>query len=207
MKMNLRKQRLRTQILALGLIAAVAAPLAVVASDAHDHQPGAGYREHGPHVHGVGDLNVALEGSGLLIELHGPAANIVGFEHPPTNAAETQAVDDARARLADPARTFQPNAEAGCELSAVEVFMELAGDQPGPGHDHGHDHDHGHEGETHSDAGVAYSFECASPGALKTLRARLFEQFPGTERLRVQLITPNGQRADELTADAPTLAL
>ena len=187
------------------LMATVTLPLPLAADDDHAHQPSAGYREHGAHVHGVGDLNIVLEGSTLLIELHGPAANILGFEHPPTDAAETQAVNDARAKLADPLQTFLPNAEADCELAAVEVFMELAGDEPG--HSHAHDHDHGHAGETHSDAGAAYSFECASPRALKAVHARLFEQFPGTERLRVQLITPAGQRGAELTADAPTLSL
>jgi hypothetical protein len=190
-----------TQTLMLALIAAVAIPPPLLAGEDHDHRPDSTHREHGAHVHGVGELNVALDGRILLIELHGPAANILGFEHSPTNAAETQAVKDARAKLADPSQTFLPNAEAACELTEAEIFMELAGDEPGPNHDHDHD------GETHSDAGVAYRFECASPGALKSIQARLFEEFPGSERLRVQLITPDAQHAAELTADAPTLSL
>ena len=108
---------------ALGLTIA----LPVLAGDDHAK----GYREHGAHVHGAGDLNVAVDGSALLVELHGPAANLVGFEHPPRNAAEEQVVADVRDKLADPALTFLPNAEAECTLTESEVFMELAGDDAG----------------------------------------------------------------------------
>jgi len=182
---------------ALGLTMA----LPVLADDDHAK----GYREHGAHVHGAGDLNVAVDGSALLVELHGPAANLVGFEHPPRNAPEEQVVADARVKLADPALTFLPNAEAGCTLTDYEVFMELAGDDGGHAHDHDHDHDQ--TGEVHSDAGVAYSFDCAAPEQLKSLALVLFETFPGTQRLRVQLITPDAQRGVELTAGDAALAL
>lgn len=181
--------------LALGLT--MARP--VLAGDEHAK----GYREHGAHVHGAGDLNVAVDGNALLVELHGPAANLVGFEHPPRNATEEQVVAEVRAKLVDPALTFLPNAEAECTLTDSEVFMELAGDDSG----HDHDHDHDQTGEVHSDAGVAYSFDCAAPDQLSSLALALFETFPGTQRLRVQLITADAQRAVELTAGDAALAL
>ena len=186
-----------TAVSALGLV--LACP--VLAGEESGH----GHREHGAHVHGAGDLNIAVDGNALLIELHGPAANIVGFEHPPRNATEEQAIADARVKLADPALTFLPNPEAGCRLTEVEVFMELAGDNAG--HDHDHAHDHGGGGEVHSDAGVGYSFDCAAPDKLKSLELALFETFPGNGRLRVQLITPDTQRSVELTADDDVLEL
>lgn len=187
-------------IVALALASVIADPALAGEGDSH------GYRAHGAHVHGVGDLNVAVDGNALLIELHGPAANAVGFEHPPRNAAEEQTVAEVRAKLADPAATFRPNAEAGCLLTEVEVFLELAGDDAGHAHDHRHDHDHG-QSEIHSDAGVAYRFDCNAIDRLQSLDIALFETFPGTERLRVQLITADTQRAAELTADDDTLAL
>jgi len=182
---------------AIGLTTA----LPVLADDDH----ASGYREHGAHVHGAGDLNVAVDGRALLIELHGPAANLVGFEHPPRNAAEEQVVADVRRKLSDPALTFLPNPEAECTLAEYEVFLELAGDDGGHAHDHDHDHDR--PGEVHSDAGVAFSFDCAAPEQLASVALVLFDTFPGNERLRVQLITPDTQRSLELTADDAALAL
>ena len=192
------RMRCRSLLFTATLGFAVAFP--ALAGDDHH----AGYREHGAHVHGTGDLNVAVDGGTLLIELHGPAANIVGFEHPPRDAGELQAVADARAKLADPSQTFLPNPEADCVLATHEVFMELAGDAA---HDSDHDHDHDQDGEVHSDAGVAYSFDCAAPDRLESLQVVLFRSFPATEKLRVQLITPDSQRAAELTPDDASLPL
>ena len=53
-------------------------PLAAMAHD-HDHD----HAEHaslGAHEHGVAQLNVALDGNTLEIELESPAMNLVGFE-------------------------------------------------------------------------------------------------------------------------------
>jgi Protein of unknown function (DUF2796) len=52
-------------------------PAGIALADEAEH------REHGPHVHGVAQLNVALDGNVLWIELNSPAMNIVGFEHAP----------------------------------------------------------------------------------------------------------------------------
>lgn len=50
---------------------------------------------HDAHVHGVGKLNVALDGDDLIIELTSPAANIVGFEHTPENEQQSHEVHEA----------------------------------------------------------------------------------------------------------------
>ena len=56
-------------------------------------------RQHGPHVHGHGTVNLVIEGNKLAIELEAPGADIVGFEHPARTAEQTAAVDAAQARL------------------------------------------------------------------------------------------------------------
>jgi hypothetical protein len=189
------------------------------AGEGHDH----GHREHGAHVHGVASLNVAVDGDKLLIELDSPAANLVGFEHAPRDDAQREAVDKAKAQLADGAALFVPDAQAGCALESYGVDMALAkhGDH-GHAHDDEHNHDadhahahgedeaheaHAHDADVHSDVHAEYTFTCAEPQALKTLDVRLFDAFPGTERLRVQSITPSGQSAGELTPASHALAL
>jgi hypothetical protein len=161
--------------------------------DEHDH----GHRQHDAHVHGVAALNVAVDADTLLVELDTPAANIVGFEHPPRDAAERAAVAAAREQLADGAALFVPNAEAECVQMSHAVSLDLG--SPG-------DHAHADE-EIHADAHGEWAFTCARPAALSELDVQLFERFPGKDKLRVQLITPSGQRGTELTPDNHRLEL
>jgi hypothetical protein len=190
-------RNLRTT-LSLLLLASLTGPAA--GGDKHDHD----HRQQDAHVHGIAELNVAVDADALLVELNSPAMNLVGFEHPPHTEAERAAIEAARARLQDGAALFVPNAEAQCVQISTLVTLELGE------HDdteHGHDHDHEQAHEHHADGHGEWSFTCAKPVLLERLDVRLFEAFPGTERLRVQLITSAGQRGEELTAERHLLDL
>ncbi len=181
-----------------------------------------GMRDHDSHVHGAALLNLALEGGVLEAELISPAANIVGFEHAPRDAAERERVAAAAKQLRDGARLLGIPAEAKCRVAELEVESALLDEE----HDHhaegeekhdDHRHegeekhdDHHHEGEKehaeeehggHSEFHVHYHLECAEPAALERLSLGLFNFFPGVESLRVQAVGPNGQRADELSGE------
>jgi len=161
------------------------------------------HREHGAHVHGIGQMNVVLDGNSLAIELDTPAANLLGFEHAPRDAAEEAVLGQAVERLHQAEAVFTLPQAAGCEVETAEVASALLG------HDeHGHLDTNAHEGETgheHADMELSYQFRCARPEALEGVTVSLFALFPATEALEVQLITPHGQSAAELTADAPRL--
>jgi hypothetical protein len=184
------------QLMLLAALVAIAAP--VVAHEEHDHDHEHEHREHGAHVHGVAELNVAVDGDSLLLELNTPAMNIVGFEHPPRTDEQRAAIDAARAQLADGAALFVPNAAAECAQSSQLVTLDLGDPE---------DHDHAKDAEVHSDAHGEWTFTCAKPTALEQLDVQLFEVFPGKEKLRVQLITPSGQRGDALTPEDHVLDL
>lgn len=184
------------------------------------------HREHGAHVHGMAALNVAVEREAVHLELHSPAANIVGFEHAPASTAEHEAVKRAVERLEAGEALFKFTSRAGCRLEDARVDTPLKtagdhhdGDQDHPGdatHDHRH-HDHdGHHteedrhheasgGDAHTDIMAVYHFRCESPARLAGLEVTLFDAFPATQRIRVQYITPEGQGAAELTTATPSL--
>jgi hypothetical protein len=201
------------------LTASLLAPLVLVtpgasADEKHEHEHE--HRQHGAHVHGIGALNLALEGQEMHIELNSPAANIVGFEHAPSSEADQAALDKAVAMLKDGDRLFRFNAEAGCRMEKTDVSSSLLddghheheehADEHKVAHEHEkyaeHDHDeheHEHEDETHSDIEAAYHFECDQPGKLTQLSVELFEIFPGTEKLNVQYVIESKQGAGKLT--------
>ena len=177
-------------------------PLAVSAETTHDHDHEE-HRRHGAYVHGVATLNLAQEGREIRLELHGPAANFIGFEHAPASKADHAALDRAVAVLKDGEKLFRFDAAAGCRMEHVEIDSELLEDEE---HGHGHEDEHAHEkheehqGEAHSDMEAEYHFECADPGRLTRLTVELFEAFGGMEQLQAQYVLGAKQGAAELTA-------
>ena len=183
-------------------------PLAVAhAADEHDHEHGS----LGAHEHGVGRLNAALDGQTLELELESPAMNLVGFEHAATSDADKAKVAAARAQLEKPLALFNLPKAAGCVVASLELESPLFGDKPAADDHDDDDHDEdakdGHEHHhDHSEIHAHYQFTCAAPGALKTLDlANLFNTFPATQKIQVQLISPSGQQGVEVTAKAAAL--
>ncbi|MGF6224379.1 DUF2796 domain-containing protein [Pseudomonas frederiksbergensis] len=182
-------------------------PLAVAhAAVEHDHD----HDEHGSlsaHEHGVGRLNAALDGQTLELELESPAMNLVGFEHAATTDADKAKVAAVRAQLEKPLVLFNLPKAAGCVVATQELESPLFGDKPdADDHDEedakdGHEHHH-----DHSEIHAHYQFSCSAPGALKTLDlANIFNTFPATQKIQVQLISPSGQQGVEVTAKAAAL--
>ena len=123
------------------------------------------------HQHSVATGQLAVEAGRLDLSLQFPGANLVGFEHPPRDAAQAEALEAATTRLAAGDWLVLP-ADAGCRTTvsvdrpgfAVEASME---DEAGPtsafdapsdphrhdDHDHvNHDHgDHDHGDHDHAD--------------------------------------------------------
>ncbi|WP_236172404.1 DUF2796 domain-containing protein [Pseudomonas pseudonitroreducens] len=185
------------------LLAVALLPLAAHAHAHDEHEHGS----LGKHEHGVAQLNVALDGKTLELQLDSPAMNLVGFEHAATSAADKATVATVQAQLKQPLQLLSLPASAKCSVQSVELSSPLFGDAPKPEE---HDHDDGdhdeHEGHHHADIDAHYQLTCAQPQDLATLDfAPLFKRFPATQKIQVQLIGPSGQQGAELTAANPTL--
>lgn len=201
--------------------------LAVNAHDhGHDHHPHGHAHDHaehqhgdtlGAHQHGVASLNLVVADGHVAIELHSPADNLLGFEHLPGNAEELASVRQLKTQLQNVANVIQLPAAAGCNLvdselsSPLFAALEQADSHAQHKHDHDHDHDHKHDHQAadsaaaHNDIELHYHFDCANAGSLDQLRVTLFEQFPRTERLLLQAVTPKGQQGGELTPANPVV--
>ncbi len=169
----------------------------VQAADHHGHDHDHSHESLGAHEHGAAELDAALDGATLEIELRSPAMNLVGFEHAPRSGADKRRIENAREQLAQPDRLFGLTPAAGCTLAETELKSPLFQ----AGHEHGHDEHHGNQ---HSEIHVHYHFDCATPQALTGLDLQgLFKTFPGTEKIQAQLIGPSGQRGAQLSAKQP----
>ena len=87
-------------------------PAAVDAEDA--------YRALGPHVHGHGTLNVAVEDKHVLMEFEAPGMDIVGFEQQANSEEQKSRLELAKAQLSKPLELFKVPAAAGCSVAGRE---------------------------------------------------------------------------------------
>src|SRR5262245_46549965 len=122
-------------IAAPALFAAAVALLPATARAEDEH------RELGPHVHGHGTLNIAIEDKRVSMELEVPGIDVVGFEHAPSTDAQKAAVDKATAELKQPLSVFKLPAAAGCIVASADVAVEKEEHHHDDGDKDDHDHD------------------------------------------------------------------
>jgi hypothetical protein len=171
------------------------------------------HRELGPHVHGHGNLNIAVEDKRVSMELEVPGMDIVGFEHDATTDDQKAVVEMAKAQLAQPLAVFKLPAAAGCTVADAKVAVEAEHHHDGDAdddHDHdqaaGEDHDHD-EHEGHKEFHVTYTLDCAKPASITAIDFDYFKLFAGAHDLTVNIVTAKAQNTYNVTRDAPSLDL
>jgi Protein of unknown function (DUF2796) len=181
-------ERLMRLIFALICTGSVAAT-ALAQTHSHTHKP----RKAEAHQHGMGRLDIAIEGTTVSLALEVPADDILGFEHIAKTAAEKAKVEVARAKLADPLALFQVSKAAGCIVQKAEVkFATEAKDKTDT-----------HDG--HAEVTAEYSLACTNAAEVKAIEFLYFKAFKGAEALKVNLIGPATQMAFEVTRKKPRL--
>ncbi|MCO5977932.1 DUF2796 domain-containing protein [Ideonella oryzae] len=184
------------------LRAAVLRPLSIVCLGlvglgAQAHEPGA-------HVHGAAVLRVVVDGNTLNAELESPLDNILGYEHAPGTPQEQQAVKLAVAALRKPGGILQPTPAAQCTLQKVSLasaaltpaMLGGAGPATPPSPN---------EPAGHADLDGDFSWQCAKPEFLHSLRVDLFLAFPRLHKMQVEVAGPKGQSAATLTESHRTV--
>lgn len=151
-------------------------PLGFTAEEAH---------QEGTHEHGHLTLNVAFQNDLLVVELDAPAANVLGFERAPRDAAERQfaAAQDAWLRSGRDAIGV-PRA-AGCRIEKTEIQAP----------------DWSQSGGDHRDYLATWRFRCAAPAALAWFEPWLLAKLLAVEEVDVNIVSGTMQKRVE--ADGP----
>ena len=203
------------------LIATLALATLPMRVNAQEHAAGA-------HEHGVGSLDLALDGGRLEIAFTAPGSDIVGFEGQPADSGDADKVQAAVATLANAAALFAFEPAGACTPSAKPDVGPPAAALQAPGgvtaiadaahahehddkenkHKHEHEHEHEHEHDKgsagHGDWSASYTFDCTAPTAVIV---NLFDAFGSLQEVRAQVIAPGAQTGAELTPAARRIAL
>ena len=151
-------------------------------------------RDLGAHEHGVGTLDVAVEGTDIAMELRAPGADIVGFEHPATTDDDRARIDAAIDTLETPQDVFRWTDAAQCDLVRAEATLLGAEEEH---------YAHG----THTEFHAEYRFSCVDPSQVRQINFGYFALFPNARLLEIQLISDQGSRGFKVSRDAPVLDL
>ncbi len=178
----------------------------------------------------MGELNIAIDGQTVAMELHAPGADIVGFEYVAESAEDRAAIDAAVATLAKPLELFVLPAAAECTV--VQASAELESEDEHEEHDdHGHDDDHEHdehdehdeheddhgdehhddddhaEEASHTEFHAEYTLNCGNTDRISEITFVYFDAFENARELEVQIVSASGARAFEVERDDPKLDL
>jgi len=171
------------------------------------------HRELGPHVHGHGTLDIAVEKQRVQMELVVPGMDIVGFEHAASTDEQKTAVEKATAELSQPLDVFKLPQSAGCSVADAKVAIEPESHHDGDDdHDEDHDEhagaDHAHDEHAgHNQFHMNYALDCAKPAELTSIKFDYFSKFAGAQSLTVNVVTPKAQNSYEVARDKPELDL
>ncbi|MBL4827321.1 MAG: DUF2796 domain-containing protein [Spongiibacteraceae bacterium] len=144
------------------------------------------------HVHGNAQLQLVLEADQLLLALHSPAMNLLGFEHDVHGPEQLAMVESTRAKLAK-ANTLFLFTGGECVLNQQSLDLSAILTAEKSAHP-----SHQQENNSHSDIEATYQYTCLKPNDLQTITLMLHTVFPSIEFLQVQWIIRNRQGAATL---------
>ena len=177
---------------------------------------GASAAAQSTHVHGQGQVSMAIDQNLISMTLESPGADIIGFEHEARTAEEKTAVAEALKQLSDPMFVIQLPGSASCKV--IQASSEVASENGDEGHaDHDvheeheehadHDEHEEHENEAHGSFIAEYQLECTNIAAINSITFVYFDHFRNAQSLVVVLIDKNGQHQHEINRDNPILYL
>ena len=181
-------------------------------------------RQVDKHEHGVGELNIAIDGSLAEFEFMLPGADIVGFEYEAKSDEDLAKIENALLVLENYENLFALTKNSKCVLADLDYH--LSGEEHDEHADEEHDEHADEEHEEHADEEHAdeeheehadeeghtefyakYSFKCDNIKQLDKVEFSYFKTFPNSSELEVQFVSDIGSNAFEVEADKPVIIL
>jgi hypothetical protein len=163
---------------------------------------------HEAHVHGVGNLDVAIDGNTLTLHLATPLINLLGFEHAANSAPDRQATQKMAAQLHAAGSIFVTTPAAQCKPVSVKLVSAvlgaaLLGEAPSTAAADAQTSPDKHDG--HGNLDGDFVFNCAHPEQIKAIDVKLFDLYPGFHSINVQAVTLKGQSAATLAPGSASI--
>ena len=144
---------------------------------------------HAAHSHGLGQLDLVVQGGTVKASFEIPMESLLGFEHLPRTPEQKKAMADLQTATAQASYFITLPAAADCQPKSLQVNADMFKGQK----------------SEHSDLDAELEYSCAQPSALKQLEIPLFKKHPRLSSLKVDMVSPKGQASVTLKAKDPVL--
>ena len=161
-------------------------------------------RQVDKHEHGVGELNIAIEGNAIDFEFFIPGADIVGFEYEAKTESDIALVNAALEKFGNFDNIFSLPESSNCNLVNSEIGVNQDDDHDD--HDEHDDHDD-HDEEAHNEFVAHYSFNCENIKEIDRISFPYFTNFPNSGELEIQFVSEKGSTGFEVEGDEPFIDL
>jgi hypothetical protein len=146
------------------------------------------------HVHGQAQLQLAIDQSQVVLSFSSPLDNFLGFERAPKDEAEQEKVKQLLLQLQNPLLWIELNPAAQCQAGQIELDSPvLTGKQKS------------NDEKKHGDLRFDVELQCKNPQHLRSLKAKLLQQYKGVHRLKVEVVHAGGQHAKTLQAEETSM--
>jgi len=145
--------------------------------------------EHQAHSHGNGTLELVIDGNTVKGKFEIPMESLLGFENLPKNTAQKKAVADLQTATASADNFVKLPDAAACTQVAVNAESDMF---------------KGKKSE-HSDLDYSFEFVCKNPSELKSIEFVVMSKNTKFKKLKVDMVTPKGQKSTTVEAKNPVL--
>jgi len=149
---------------------------------------------HEAHTHGIGKLDVAIEGATLSLHLDTPLANLVGFEHAARSDKDKKALRQMVAALNNAEALFVTTPAAECHVISTKLKSSVLDEMEAKSTRK----KTGQPKNAHADMDADYAFNCTHPEQLNDIDVKLFSTFGRFHQIDVQVVTPKRQSSRKL---------
>jgi Protein of unknown function (DUF2796) len=180
------------QLALMGLTLVMSSTIALAAEKRHSEA----------HVHGVAEINIAVEGSKADVEFRAPAENVVGFEHEAKSDSDKKKRDAALEQLRTKMNQMVVfDSKLRCKSSEIKtaIVEEKEGQTKAQA---GKDvHKEQKKSGEHSEVRGTFSVACDKPLAGSRVRFGVSKVFREIQEIKVQVVSDSGQSGATIKKD------
>ena len=159
-------------------------------------------RRHDAHVHGVAEINIAVEGTKATVEFRAPAESVMGFEHEAKSESDKKKRDAALEQLrAKGGHMVVFDLKLGCKSSDMKTAIVEARADSTKAHASKDAHKDQKKSGEHREVHGTFSVACDKPLAGSRVRFGVSKVFRDIQEIKVQVLGDSGQSGATIKKD------
>lgn len=187
----------RAQATLLGAILYSAGSMALAPSAA-----GAEKRHSHAHVHGTAEVNIAVEGKRVMVELRTPSVGVMGFEHEAKSDADKKKRDAALKRMEEKfGEMIVLDKKLGCKLQGGNATLVQSDEKSAK------DAKSAAKSGEHREVRASYQYECDKAPSGSRVKFGVTKVFPAIHEVKVQVIGDAKQSGATIKKDRGDVGL